>query len=541
MHELRDYQKRCCNAVVKHLNSEKTPCVLDASVGAGKSLMIAKLSEYHNSKNMRVLVLAHTSDLVEQNHNEFDTGHTSICCSDLGKKNTGGMTVYASEKTIWNMKKLPEFDVVLVDECDRVNDQSEDSIYMKLFSRIGINKLYVGFTGTPFRLGTGVIYGNKRFFKKVVGQITTGELIENGYLVPPVLPSASVNGYDFGNLSMRMGKFVSKEVEAVSGNKRLTHEIVLDVIELASDRKHVMFFATSLEHADEIASSLPSEQTIVISSKMKSKDRRTAIANIKRGMYRYIVNRDILTVGFNFPELDCIAILRPSESRRLVVQIIGRMLRLSDGKNDGLLLDYAGNIERHGGLKKILTNSDIDGDISEGDGSDAEHGLICPDCGYDNKITAQKCNGCKEYYFTFKECDSCGVLNSISARHCRECNYELIDPNNGLERLPDGDIVFSSKVRDMMFTKHQAKSGRNMLRVDYYMIDAYNGNPILSEFFMLDGKGAYYLKNIYKYKEGDKYETPTIERFMADRDLFRLPEFLSYKRDGKFFKITKRG
>lgn len=538
MHELRGYQKDALNAVVKHIRQHATPCVVDASVGAGKSLMMAHLAKHYNSQGLKVVVLAHTSELVQQNHDEFD-GHKSICSAALGKKNLGGQTVFASEKSLYNVKNLPDFDVVMIDECDRVNDFNNNSTYMKLFSRIGADKIYVGFTGTPFRLGTGLIVGTKRFFKSIVYSITSGRLIQDGFLVPPVLPSGHVNGYDFTGVGMRAGKFVQSEVDART-DKRLTHEIVLDVIELAKNRNSVIIFGSSVEHCHEISRSLPDGEWKIITGDTDTKDRLVDIRNFKSGKYKYIISKDVLTVGFNAPRVDCVAMLRPTESRRLFTQCIGRSLRLHETKTDALLLDYAGNIERHGGLKKILENDGIE-DSTDPSESTEQHGLFCPSCGFDNKLTAHRCAGCKDYYFIHKECHICDTENSITARFCRHCSAELIDPNDKLERLPSGDIIFTSDVKEMVFSKHISKNGNSMLRVDYYVQDIYNGSPCLSEFFHLSGKGAYYLKNVYKMrKDGVTYESPTAEKFMSERAYYTRPKLIRYKKAGKYFEIIER-
>ena len=532
MYELRPRQKEAGNAVVKSYRTNRNkPIVVDATVGFGKSILIACLAEYFVRQGEKVLVLAHTEELIIQNSEAYHYDK-SIYCASLGKKNTGHPVTFASEISMANIENMPDFTVVLIDECDRVNDRKENSSYMKIITRLD-NAFICGFTGTPFRLGHGLITGDSRLFKEVIYQASMAQLIEDNHLVPITLPEKTIDGYDFSEVAIRGGKFVAADISKELKQKhRLTHYIIEDVLENYGDRHAYMFFACTKEHASEIMESLP-EPKILITGSMGKKDRRQAIKDIKNHKYKYIVNVNVLTVGFNYTALDTIVFMRPTESPRLFIQATGRGVRTAEGKHDCLLLDYAGNLERHGGLKAIM-NNDLALEAG-GDGQSKEnYGLYCPECGFDNKQTAHKCRVC-DHYFVSQECPSCEKENSVSARHCWNCGFELIDPNSGLSRVPSGNITYRAKVNEMTFVTHTSKAGNKILKVGYLCTDL-----ILYEFFTFNGKGAYYLKNINKFYKGDESPEGDLDWYLNNSSDFDKPKYIEYVKEGKYYHVKRR-
>lgn len=246
-----------------------------------------------------------------------------------------------------------------------------------------------------------------------------------------------------------------------------------------------MFFAATVQHANEIVASLPPQLTAIITGETKKSERDRIIKAFKAQRIKYLVNVSVLTTGFDAPHVDLIAILRRTESVGLLQQIIGRGLRLSPGKTDCVILDYAGNIETHcpdGDLFAPVIKSSIGGGPSSG------MSCTCPECGFENKFTArpdylemphdeagyvvdldgvqvmgeygpipahfgrrcfgmvrslprgeyERCN----YRWTFKRCPNCDAENDIAARYCCQCKSEIIDPNEKLA------IEFAAMKRD---------------------------------------------------------------------------------------------
>ncbi|VTP64948.1 type I restriction enzyme EcoKI subunit R [Serratia rubidaea] len=179
-----------------------------------------------------------------------------------------------------------------------------------------------------------------------------------------------------------------------------------------------MIFASTVEHAREIHGLLPPAKRRWSARKRRRRSADALIEAFKQQQLRYLVNVAVLTTGFDAPHVDLIAILRPTESVSLYQQIVGRGLRLAPGKEDCLILDYAGN-------PHDLFTPEVGVRKPHGDSQPVQ--VFCPGCGFANlfwgKCTAdgeiiehygRRCQGWLEdddgqreqcdYRFRFKSC-----------------------------------------------------------------------------------------------------------------------------------------
>src|SRR5699024_6963383 len=221
---------------------------------------------------------------------------------------------------------------------------------------------------------------------------TPWELIRHGYLTPA---HADMTGDHYEGRSLETdskGQFVARQVEQVfEGRGRKTSKIVADVVQRSVGRRGVMLFAATAQHAQEIMESLPPGNSRMIGGSINTgkSERAKLIADFKAMRFKYIVSVGILTTGFDAPHVDVIAVLRATESPGLFQQIIGRGLRLFDGKEDCLVLDYAENIERHGLAGDLFDPKIRPSGIKEpleGEGIR----VVCPDCGFDNHFSPRE-------------------------------------------------------------------------------------------------------------------------------------------------------
>ena len=226
-------------------------------------------------------------------------------------------------------------------------------------------------TATPYRTGTGYIYrvdatdykneiihddsrAISPYFNKLIYSVKAGDLLGSGYLSPLVV--GDVNGYITDQLRIKSnGRFDDQSVRDVFEKSSKTEKIISEVVKLSEDRDGVVIFASTISHAEEIAGYLPLGSVHVITGKIKTKDRSRIIKDFKAKKFKFLVNVDVLTTGFDAPHVDVVAVLRATESPGLFQQIVGRGLRISDGKNDCLILDYAENIDRHELAEDIFT------------------------------------------------------------------------------------------------------------------------------------------------------------------------------------------
>ena len=427
-----------------------------ASVGSGKSLMLGEVLKLFDKLNKRALCLVNNSELVRNNAETFKKqgGNPSIYSSALKQKCYKNNVIFATPQTVLNAIKKNKgisrikFNIILVDEAHAINYKDHRTVYMRVLRHYKTEypqMRILGATGTNFRFKSEPIVGEDCFFRKQVGNITTHWLIENGYLVKPRFEIDKDFQIDFSSVRLnKMGQFDSKQLDKViQDNERLTAVILkrLQAIMEAQNRFGCFVFCSTIKHCHEAFKSLPRDVTAMITGKTPERERQVILEKARRGEIKYLINVQVLTVGIDVPGYDTLLFLRPTESLVLAVQMIGRSLRLYSGKESALILDCAGNLERHrdwddpiidDAIKQIEEQNNIDDPFQ------------CPECGYWNSQFARRCAGRKDkkrcdYYFVFKECPECYVQNDITARQCRECEFELLDPNRNL----NGDVLIS--------------------------------------------------------------------------------------------------
>lgn len=276
-------------------------------------------------------------------------------------------------------------------------------------------------------------------------------MINRGYLTRPRLVNAAVAQYDFSTLTQdRFGGYAEKDVnKLLNKHKRVTRAIIEQVMEMAAERQGVMIFAATVEHAREIAGYLPEHESALVTGSTDLRNRDLLIQHFKQRQLKYLVNVSVLTTGFDAPHVDFIAILRPTQSVSLYQQIVGRGLRLDEGKQDCLVIDYAGNhVNLHhpevgepkpspdsepvqvfcpgcGFANIFWGKTDSDGRVVEHYGRRCQ-GLLEPEGGENKRL--QQC----DYRFRFKVCPHCGGENDIAARNCGHCQQAIIDPDDQL-------------------------------------------------------------------------------------------------------------
>lgn len=447
MKYLRPYQKQAVNDAWEALKKDDQPVLLMASVGAGKSLMLSHILLTMQQHGKRSLCLVNNAELVRNNCATFreQGGHASIYCAALNEKDCSAPVVFGTpqsilnginkNRTIANIK----FNMIVVDEAHAINYLAHNSCFMRIlrhYKQEYQDMRLLGATGTNFRFKGNSIVGEGCLFKTQVGNITTDQLINEGYLINPSFHVDPDLVIDFSRVKVKSnGMFDHKELESVvEKNTRLTALICKQVIHIMESQKRfgVFLFATTKKHAEEIYSHLPPEQSAIILGDTPQEERTRILDKARKGVIKYLVNIAIISVGVDVPAYDTIAYLRPTESLVLLVQTMGRVLRLSPqtNKSESLVLDFAGNIERHSDWDNpILLEA-----LKQTRDKDKPLVISCPACLTNNTEHARRCIGIKDkkrcdYYFEFKDCHQCGVKNDIASRLCRECNAELIDPN----------------------------------------------------------------------------------------------------------------
>lgn len=534
---LRPYQQSAVDVAVAFMRRSVSPFCIEAATGAGKSHIIAETARIiHEMTGKRVLCLAPSAELVTQNREKFlATGNrASMFSASAGAKDLRSPVVFGSPLTVKNhisrFQKQGDdgYAMVILDECHGITPTVRGIIDAMREGNPNIRVM--GTTATPYRLGSGWIFARHPdgrindeatardpYFTDCAFKIGARDLIEQGFLTPPVIGQIGADGYDTSGLALNSrGQFDADAVDrAYHGHGRKTAAIVADVVAQSRDRHGVMFFAATIQHAQEVMASLPPEFSAMVTGETPRAQRDSIIRRFKERRIKYLVNVSVLTTGFDAPHVDVIAILRKTESVGLLQQIIGRGLRLSDGKADCLVLDYTTNLDDHchdGDLFAPVIKASKGG---EGGGGIT---ACCPSCGYENQFTAnpqyldykldaagyildldgqqvmsdfgpiaghygRRCLGLVqagprgewsrcEHRWTYKPCPHCEAENDIAARYCCACKGEIIDPNEKLAiefkaMKRDPTRVQTDEVVGMTCSEGVSRSGNKTVKVEF--------------------------------------------------------------------------
>ena len=357
---LRDYQQEALDSTTNWFATQSGSPVIVHPTGSGKSVTIAGLCQMAVDAGSRVLVLTHVAELVEQLGEKLksmlDPELVGIYSAGLGSRDTDHPVIVAQVQSAHRKPKaFGHRDLVVVDEAQMV-PLTGAGMYRSLLGslREGSPGLrLVGLSATPYRLDSGLIYGNEEghLFAGIAHEIGVKELTQRGLLSPVVHQAGSRNARpDLRGVSMRGGDFVPAELGQAVTAGNLVELAVADALPKLEGRGSVLWFCVTVEHAQKVADELKArgEEVAVIHGDTPSRDRARIVEEFRAGDLRHLVNCQCLTVGFDAPGVDGIIMLRPTASPGLYAQMAGRGLRIAPGKVDCLLVDYGGNVARHG-------------------------------------------------------------------------------------------------------------------------------------------------------------------------------------------------
>ncbi|WP_417502394.1 DEAD/DEAH box helicase family protein [Marinobacter sp.] len=573
--KLRPYQQEAVDATLRHFRKTDESAVIVLPTGAGKSLVIAELARLARRK---ILVLTHVKELVEQNHAKYQSyGLTaSVFSAGLKRKENQHQVTFASVQSVSaNLDRFRHaYSLLIIDECHRVSgdESSQYQRIIELMRQQNDSLKVLGLTATPYRLAMGWIYryhyrgfvrgsddDQDKPFVHCIYELPLSYMINRGYLTKPELVDAAVAQYDFSALPRnQFGEYAEKDVnQLLSKYPRVTRAIIEQIMKLAVDRKGVMIFAATVEHAKEINGYLPEHQTALITGATDQSERDSLIQRFKQGELKYLVNVSVLTTGFDAPHVDFIAILRPTQSVSLYQQIVGRGLRLDAGKQDCLVIDYAGN-------NVNLHHPEVGEKKPNPDSEPVQ--VFCPACGFANifwgktddeglvvEHYGRRCQGLLEpaeggevaeqagrpeqcdYRFRFKECPHCNAENDIAARMCHQCNKAIIDPDDQLRdalKLKDAMVIRCAGIT--------VGASGNKLKVTYHSEDGEE----LNESFDFSKLGQRKVFNRLFGRRLANSQAPQefgrVEEVLEIEGLLSAPDFVIARKQKHYWQVQER-
>jgi len=531
--ELRPYQEDALKAVFDYWAKGGGNPLVEMATGTGKSMVIAKLVRdcLEQYPTMRVLMLTHVKELVAQNFTAlkrvWPDAPAGIYSAGLRQYDPYSRIVFANIQSVFKKSKaLGERHLIVIDESHLVPG-SDDGMYRKLLTGLHNNcpdARVVGFTATPYRLDSGRLdTGEVRLFDKIVYSYAIGRGIEEGYLAP-LKSRASLTEIDVKGVAKKGGEFVPASLATASG--KITAAAVEEIMTLGQGRKSWLIFCAGVDHAINVRNALRAAgvRAETVTGQTPNGERDSIIRRFKAGEIQALTNANVLTTGFDAPAVDLIAMLRPTLSTGLYVQMVGRGTRQAAGKQDCLVLDFAGNIRRHGPVDSVSISP------RGGKAKSDEARVNVED------IRAKECPKCKE-------------LVAINARTCKWCGHEWPvneKPKHEEKAEKEVGILSSEKVPptqlpvvhwglSIHYNYNQGKP--NSLRVNYLA-----GVAGYTEWVGIEHGGFFGQKaKQWWVAHGGKMPFPDkVEKALLRKDELTMPATISVRPRGKYHDIVAR-
>jgi len=469
--QLRPYQQEAVDAVYEYLKQQDDNPAVVMPTASGKSCVIAQLvKDAVLQWDGRVLVLAHVKELLEQNADKIrrlcPELQIGIYSAGLKRRDVDTPVLVAGIQSVYKRAcELDAFDLIIVDESHLIPPEGE-GMYRQLLAEAKVvnpRVRTIGLTATPFRLKSGMICGPENVLNAICFEVGVRELIRDGYLCP-LVSKAGREKPDTEGLHVRGGEFVAEEVEHLMDQDQLVESACQEIIEQTQDRQAVLIFASGVKHAQHVQRVLREKHGVecgLVCGQTPPAERGDLLARFRREPLaadlfegparplKYLVNVNVLTTGFDAPIIDCVALLRPTLSPGLYYQCVGRGFRLHPGKQNCLVLDFSGNIMRHGPVDQVRVRQ-ANGDVKGGEAP-------------------------------AKECPECHALIAAGYARCPQCGHEFPapaperashDPQATTESVLSGQATETVyQVRDVFYSVH-VKQGADenapkSMRVDY--------------------------------------------------------------------------
>lgn len=403
---LRDYQRASLDALAAAwgrggADAAAPGHLIVLPTGAGKSLVIAALARATLADDplARVAIVTHSRELVAQNFSEltraWPEAPAGIFSAGLGRREADAQVLVCGIQSVADrLDAVGPRDLVIVDEAHLI-PRAADTRYGRFLAglRAATPGLRVaGFTATPYRLDSGRLdEGAHRLFSGIAYEADTFTLIRQGFLAP-LVSKATLTQLDVSGVGRRGGDYIPGELEAAVNRDWITRAAVAELAEYGRGRRAWLAFCAGLAHAEAVRDAVRAEGYACesVSGATPRRERDRIVAAFRAGQIRCLTSVGVLGTGFNVPEVELVALLRPTRSTGLYVQQVGRALRCAPGKTDALILDYAGLVRMHGPVDAVTVRSATQG-LGGAGGSRAKP---CPGCGALIGLNASTCEAC---------------------------------------------------------------------------------------------------------------------------------------------------
>ena len=499
---------------------------LQLPTGGGKGFIISFFSKIVREENprARILVAVDNQDLITENYAKmvkfWPNAPCGIYSSGLNRRDVGDPILHIGIQSVkGRAKELGLYDYVFIDEAHMVHhkDEGEYRAFLNGVAAVNPNVRFIGLTATPWRMGhPGHIAENGAFFTDLIEVVTIEELVALGFLAP-LHSKHMAHQYDVSSVKKRGGEYIESDLQKILNTDQQNIDVVDETVARAEALgcKSWIVFCTGVDHAVAICELLNNRgiDSRVLTGKTPKRERKQMIADFKAGKFTAFVSVEVLIKGFDHPATDLGVMLRPTKSKVLFVQMVGRIMRAAPGKVCGYVFDFAGLVEEHGPVTLVSADYKVK---QSGDP------LVKP-------------------------CPECHELVHLSVMTCPECLYVFPPPPPPPIVLSNLDIMkpdifeMEAVAWDWM-VKLSKKDGTPMAMVRYY--DAFMGS--VNEFFFVchnNRMRTYWQDRFAQVAQmaGVSLDGVTgITAYTKRMNTGKPPNVVKYQKDGRYFKVIDR-
>ena len=514
---LRPYQHAAIQSIYDYYARHSGHCCVVIPTAGGKSIVLAAFIQgvLRQWPDQRILVVTHVRELIAQNHAEmmglWPEAPAGIYSAGLGKREIDARILFAGIQSIHRRAyDVQQCDLVLIDEAHLI-PRASDTMYRRFLdtlARINPQLKVIGFTATPYRLDSGMLHtGDERMFTDIAYEVSIRDLIEQRYLCPLVSKATELT-LDVGGVGSRGGEFIAGQLQAAVDRESITRAAIDEILAYGEGRRSWLAFCSGVEHATHVAEGLRERgvSCATIFGDTPAAERDRVIAAFKGGEIRALASMGVLTTGFNAPAVDLIAMLRPTKSVGLYVQMAGRGTRLAPGKDNCLVLDFAGNVARHGPVDAVKPRAP-----GEAEG-------VAPT----------------------KVCPQCESILAMAVRVCPDCGHCFPPPAVKLAATATTLAILSSSrpqwaaVTAVSFSRHEKTGKPPSLRVEYRC-----GMSFHNEWICFEHAGYAREKAASWWRARSTAPVPgTVAAALAQADALTKPTAIQVRPSGRFTEIV---
>lgn len=341
--QLRDYQLNYTQRTKDYYSLDKKHLLLVMPTGTGKTTVFSSLTKDWLAQGSRILIAVHRIELVDQilERLELFGIHAGTMSGDEPFYPELPVQVGMIQSLYKYSNWIPDY--IVVDECHH----SVAKTYQRLWETYPFTKI-LGVTATPVRLDGK---GFSDLYEVMLNLYPLEYFFEKGYLVRPIHyfcgelpPKTLANKSGGGDYSL------SKQTRHLIQSKALTS--VVETYQRYSPGKKAVVFASSIPHSKELANQFNAMgiSAAHLDGDVEKGTRKAIIDGFRSGVYQVLCNFDLISEGFDCPDIDSVVIARRTKSLSTYIQIVGRCLRpdSKSGKEHGYVLDCSGQWLEHG-------------------------------------------------------------------------------------------------------------------------------------------------------------------------------------------------